>query len=108
MRVEHRPMRRLEEVAPGTRVVLAPGRVGTLLEVNFTRAVVELECGEHRRRDVAPGCEVQVLAPDVLAPATEARPGAAEMRNADPRRPVSPTASSDPPGSPPAHGRQSV
>ena len=54
-------MRRLENLAPGTRVRLAPGRIGTLLGVNFTRAIVELDRGEDRRREIAPGCEVDVL-----------------------------------------------
>jgi len=61
MRGEHGPMRRLEELAPGTRVRLAPCRVGTLLEVTFTRAIVELDRGEDRRREIAPGSEVEVL-----------------------------------------------
>ena len=60
-RAEHGPLRRLEDLAPGTRVRLAPGRIGTLLEVNFTRAIVELDHGEDRRREIAPGCEVDVL-----------------------------------------------
>ena len=66
MRAEHRPMRRREELAAGTRVRLAPGRVGTLLEVNFTRAIVELDHGDDRRRETAPGCEVELLAREEL------------------------------------------
>ena len=37
--IDPRPMRRRADIAPGTRVVLASGRAGTLLAVN-TRAVV--------------------------------------------------------------------
>ena len=54
MGAEHGPMRRLEELASGTRVQLAPGRVGMLLEVTFTRAIIELDRGEDRRRELAP------------------------------------------------------
>src|SRR5205823_11031509 len=53
----------LQELAPGTRVRLAPGRLGTLREVNFTRAIVELDRGEARLREIAPGCEVEVRSP---------------------------------------------
>src|SRR5207244_725290 len=60
MRAEHGPVSRVEELAPGTRVRLAPGRLGTLREVNFTRAIVELDRGEARLREIAPGCEVEV------------------------------------------------
>ncbi len=103
MRSERGPLRRLEELISGTRVRLAPGRVGTLVSVNFTRAIVELDSGDDRRREIAPACEVEVLttamlpAGDVAAgparnekgPGTALRP--AEMRNTDPGRPGSPT-----------------
>ena len=91
MRAEHRPLRRLEELAPGTRVRLAPGRLGTLLEVNFTRAILELDRGEDRRREVAPGCEVEVLAGEALDTGPETSLPAAEMRNSDRGQPGSPT-----------------
>src|ERR1700756_1253350 len=54
-------LHRLEPPAPGTRVQLPPGRVGTLREVTFTCAIVELDQGEDRRREIALGCEVEVL-----------------------------------------------
>ncbi len=84
MRCEHAPVRRLEELARGTRVRLAPGRVGTLLEVNFTRAIVELDRGEDRRREIAPGCEVEVLATEPVSTGAEMALPAAEMRHTDP------------------------
>jgi len=88
MRAEHRPLRRrLEELAPGTRVRLAPGRLGTLLYVNFTRAIIELDRCEDRLREIAPGCEVEVLATEVLVTGPETGPQAAEMRNTDPGGP---------------------
>ena len=93
MRAEHRPLRCLEELAPGTRVRLAPGRLRTLLEVNFTRAIVELDYGEDRRREIAPGCEVEVFAADELAMGRETALPAPGMRNTDQARPASP----DPP-----------
>ena len=81
MRAEQGPLRRLEELALGTRVQLAPGRVGTLVAVNFTRAIVELGCGEDRRREIAPGCEVGVLAREALATGLARPLPAAAMRN---------------------------
>src|SRR2546427_11542263 len=55
MGAEHGPVSRLGDLAPGTHVQLAPGRVATLLEVTFTRAIVELDRGEDRRREITPG-----------------------------------------------------
>jgi len=119
-RAEHGPMRRLENLAPGTRVRLAPGRIGTLLGVNFTRAIVELDRGEDRRREIAPGCEVDVLttptpgarsaaigsARDEKGPARPEQ--VAEMRNTDPARPVSPTPPCCASESPPARAGRSA
>src|SRR5437879_117766 len=90
MRAEPRPLRRVEELAPGTRVRLAPGRLGTLLEVNFTRVIVELNRGEDRVREMVPGCEVEVLATDELTMGRETALPAAEMRNTDQAWPASP------------------
>lgn len=56
------PIRRLADVPPETRVRLASGRAGTVRAVNFTRALVELDDGEDRHRELAPSCEVRVLA----------------------------------------------
>jgi hypothetical protein len=92
MQTEHGPMRHLEELAPGTRVRLAPGRVGTLLEVNFTRAVVELDRGDDRRREIAPGSEVEVLTIAAREETgSETASPSAEMRNTGRGRLGSPT-----------------
>jgi hypothetical protein len=108
MRVEHGPMRRLEQLAPGTRVQLAPDRVGTLLEVTFTRAIVELDRGEDRRREIAPACEVEVLTTEVLATGPGMALPAAEMRNADRGQPGSPTRLRCTSECPPARAGRSV
>src|SRR2546427_12508823 len=90
MPVEHGPMRRLEDLAPDARVRLAPARTGTLVSVNFTRAIVELDYGEDRRREIAPGCEVEVFAADELAMGRETALPAPGMRNTDQARPATP------------------
>jgi len=88
MQSEHGLVRRLEELAPGTRVRLASTRIGTLREVSFTRAVVELDSGEERRRDIAPACEVEVI--ESLDAALEVSPPTTETRNSDRKWSTSP------------------
>ena len=65
--------------------------------------IVELDRGENRLREIAPGCEVEVL-----ATGPETGPQAAEMPNTDPGRPVSPLLPCYASKSPPAQAGRSV
>ena len=53
------PERQLGTLPLGTRVVLTSGKVATLVDCSFTRAVVRLHTGA--QLDVAPGAELEVV-----------------------------------------------